>query len=1036
MKPLHAILCAILFSSFVPQVYCQTIQGRVTDTGGEPVVGAVLVEKAVPGNGVMTGEQGNFQIDIHSEGAILEVSCIGYISESVPAVQGMTVCLKEDTDVLDEVVVIGYGSQKREYLTGSVAQTSSEEILKAPVTNSQQLLTGRLAGLTNIQTTGTPGADDTQMYIRGLSSFNGNTPICVVDGVKHDIGIIKTLNPNDIETVSVLKDAASTSVYGLDGSNGVIVITTKTGTSSKSKVSYDGSVSFDFNTAMIELMDAQEYIYWNNKAREMDGLPLYWTEENVQKLKDMGLYGETDWLKEIYKPFGLTHQHNISATGGNSSMRYYASLGYMGQEGILRNTDYERYNFRTNLDTKVAGGVSFKSTFSVQWSNRHLPAIPLDAQSEYSPITQALYACPILKTEYEGLPLGITNGTYTYTPVAGLYNGGYQDQRYGLLSGTLTLEYDFGTLWDVLEGLKLSVFGGFTGDLTINHQYVKPFRQAQFNPKTFTVSVVNFIPYTKTTFIKSHSYASDVTLRPGLTYERTFGKHSVSFMGLFEGEKSYVSYLSGTGYGFASDDPIDLNMATESVRGAASGSHTHSAFASFVYRIGYNYDGKYILETSGRFNGSYVFAPASRWGFFPSLAASWVLSKEPFIKDNIHWIDHLKLRLSAGQTGMSDISPYSYMLKFRSTGASDAYGIGLEPVKGYYTTGYPFTDATWSRMYDWNAGLDAMLFGKKLTAGVDVFYQYRDHILEAMTSSAYSPSLGGNHPVYENSGRMDNRGFELTLRHDNWFSNGLTYSLEGMLMFARNRVLSKKISDDHPSYRAVLGEPLGVVYGFKCIGLFQTEEELLDAPTQPQGTIDLGEQRYLDVNGDGKITSQYDYVRLGYSEVPEMTFSLNANVGWKNWSLSALFQGATLVTTKLCGVYNNSVTDNTVYTRTFYGLDATNGNIYVAENSWTPEHTDARYPRIHQGWNGNTMWISDMWLVDGSYLRLKNLQLTYTLPDSVARKISMSRVDAYLAGTNIFTLSYYKWMDPENPGVNDGFYPQQRTYSVGLNLTF
>ena len=1033
MQVLVLLLLSILPAHAQQQI---TAEGTVLEQGsGALVAGAFVLERGVSGNGTITDGEGRFSLKVRSEESLLEISYFGFKTETVPAGTRLRIYLREDADVLEEVVVIGYGSRKREYLTGSVAQTSSKEILKAPVTNSQQLLTGRLAGLTNIQTTGTPGADGTRMFIRGQSSWGGNEPICVVDGVKHDIGIIQTLNPNDIETVSILKDGASTAVYGLDGSNGVIVITTKTGTRSKNTVSYDGSVSFDFNTAMIELMDAEEYIYWNNKAREMDGLPLYWTDENIQKLKDMGLYAETDWLDIIYKPFGLTHQHNVSATGGNEDTKYYASVGYMGQEGILRNTNYERYNFRTNLSTKVANGLDFKTTFYVQWSNRHLPAIPLDAQSEYSPISQAFYACPLLTTKYNGLPLGHTNGTYTYTPLAGLYNGGYREQRYGVLNGTVTLDYDFGVHLDALKGLHASIFGGFNGDLTVHHQYIQPFKQAQFNPKTFSVEIINFIPYTKTTFIKNHSYSADMTVRPQLSYDRSFGEHQLSLMGLFEAEKVYVSYLQGNGYGFAASDPIDLDMGTESVKGAATGSHSHRGFASFVYRANYNYGGKYIFEASGRYNGSYVFAPESRWGFFPSFAASWVASKEDFLQ-GISWLDHLKLRLSAGQTGMSDIAAYSYMTKFNNTGSLDAYGIGLSPVKGYYTTGYPFVEATWSRMYDYNIGLDAIVLGKKLTIGFDWFYQYRDRILEAMTSSAYSPSLGGNHPVYENSGRMDNRGFELTVRHDNWFANGITYSLSGMMMFARNRVLSKKISDDHPSYRAVLGEPLGSVYGFKCIGLFQSEEELLDAPTPPQGTIDLGEQRYLDVNGDGKITEQFDYVRLGYSDVPEMTFSLNADLSWKNWSVSALFQGATRVTTKLCGVYNNTVTDNTVYTRTFYGLDATNGNINVAKNSWTPEHTDAMYPRIHQGWNGNTMWISDMWLVDGSYLRLKNLQLTYTLPDRMAKAVKLSRVAAYLAGTNVFTLSHYKWMDPENPGVNDGFYPQQKTFSIGLDITF
>ena len=408
------------------------------------------------------------------------------------------------------------------------------------------------------------------------------------------------------------------------------------------------------------------------------------------------------------------------------------------------------------------------------------------------------------------------------------------------------------------------------------------------------------------------------------------------------------------------------------------------------------------------------------------------MSEEKFFRDNVSWIDYFKLRASAGRLGSDDTSPYLYIQTYATT--QNAYVTGGSSQQAFYSNGYVYDNLTWSRTNTFNVGLEMRAFKNRLSLEFDWFYKYTDRILENEgSSSTYAPSLGGNYPIWVNSGKMDNRGFDLTLGWTDSFANGWSYGLTGMLSWSRNRVLSRKIADDHPSYRAVFGQPLDQLYGFEATGLFQTQEQIDNYTTAPTGTLNLGDIMYRDVNGDGIISSQYDYVRIGYAPTPEMVFSLNMEVGWKNIMLSALWQGAAMCNYSLTGVYGNGNCDNTMYSRPFYS----NGNApyYLVENSWTPENTDARYPRLSAGANGNNAWSSSWWVVDGSYLRLKNLQLSYTLPARVLKN-RMQRIMIYVAGTNLLTFTEFKYLDPENPGLNNGYYPQQSTYSIGLNLTF
>lgn len=720
-------------------------------------------------------------------------------------------------------------------------------------------------------------------------------------------------------------------------------------------------------------------------------------------------------------------------SGGTDKVKYYSSVGLMNQDGILRNTDFKRYNMRGNVDAKITRNLTFAINMSVAHTERNWPGLSISPQSEFSPVTQAFYALPLLKETYEGKPLGYTNGSYTYTPLAALEDAGYQNQRTWTFDSTARLEYDFGSI-KALQGLKASIFMGYNVGSTLDYNYLRKYSLYKFDPKSFTVTetIAQGIP--ESNFNKSNSLGWSMTIRPQINYEREFGKHSVSALFFFERRKSYDDTMTGYKTGYYADFPIDLSMGLVNQSPYTTGSHSYTGSAGFAGRISYAYDKKYLLEVTMRADGSYKFAPKNRWGYFPSVAVGWVMSEEAFFKRALPKIEYFKLRASYGVLGSDDTSPYLYMQSFFSTAPGFTCVIGGQPQSAYYTGGYIHDNLTWSRTHTYNFGMELRAFQGKLGIEFDWFYKLTSRILESDSGGTYAPSLGGNNPAWLNSGRVDNRGFELTLRHANSFRNGWSYALTGNLSWARNRVLSRRIADNHPSYRAILGEPLGSIYGFQALGLFQTQEQVDNYPTAPSGWAGLGEIMYKDIDGDGKIDRDHDYVKIGRSTTPEMSFSLNMDVAWKNISLSVLWQGVALCDYQLSGLYGNGHTDNTMYTRPFYGDG--NAAYYLVENSWRPDHTNAEYPRLHAITNSNNANASTWWIRNGAYLRLKDVRLSYALPKKLLSKIGIERTSIYVAGTNLLTFSAFKYIDPENPGINNGYYPQQRTYSIGLNLTF
>ena len=831
-----ATFCFVLALSPMASGQSLDVSGRVLGSDG-PEVGVVISVVGGAANSI-TDQDGYYSIQVPNANSVLLYSLLGYKEQRV-SVQGrpvVNVRLEEEHTSLDEVVVIGYGTQRKEFVVGSVSQVSSKDLLKAPVTNVQNMLAGRLSGMTTIQQTGTPGDDSARLLVRGFSTFNDSSPLMLVDGVEMPMS---QLNPNDIASVTVLKDAATAAVYGVKAANGVILVTTKSGSRGRSSISYDGSVTFDLNTAMPKMLNAQDYIYWHNLARTLDGQTPYWTDGHLANMKAKGILGDTDWLSEIYKKFGLTQNHNISATGGNERVRYYASIGYNGQDGILRNTDFSRYNFRANVEANLAQNLDFMINVSGSHSDRHWPGLGISAQSEFSPITRAFYALPLLTKEYEGLPLGYYNGVYTYSPIASL-NTGYQHQRRWNAEIRSQLSYKFDAI-KPLKGLKALVFFAYNFGYTLDHNFLETYKNYSYNPLNESISLLTSDGIPESNFNKSHSSGFQMTIRPQLSYEREFaGKHNVTGLFLFERYYSHSDTMTGYKKGYFSDNPVDISMGMENQSPFVSGSHGNRGMASFVGKLGYAYAKRYMVEATLRADGSYKFAPQNRWGYFPSVALGWMLSEESFLKGKADWLDWLKLRASFGILGSDDTDPYLYLQTYKV--ASYPIVIGGQPQSAYYTSGYVYDNLTWSRTNTWNVGFETRMFRNRFSFEFDWFYKLTTRILESeQGGSTYAPSLGGNNPIWVNSGSVDNRGFDMTIKWGDRFSSGWSYSLTGILSWSRNRVLQKKISDNHPSYRAVLGQPIGSIYGFNALGLFQTQEQVDNYPTAPSGTAGLGE---------------------------------------------------------------------------------------------------------------------------------------------------------------------------------------------------
>ena len=995
------------------------IAGKVIDEQGEGVIGANVMEKGTT-NGTITDLDGKFYLEVSGK-SILQVSYIGFNTQEIQ-VNGQklfTIRMTEDSQSLDEVVVVGYGTQKKLNLTGAVATLKNEELVKTPVASTTNALVGRLPGLIAKQKSGQPGFDAADINIRSFGSA-----LVIVDGVEQSFN---NIDANEIESVSILKDA-SAAIYGARAGNGVILVTTKRGQSGKPNISFNGTLTSQSYTNFPEPVDAGQYATLFREAQINSGVP-----ENQTKFseEDIAKYfagndpqnPSTNWYDEIMKKSALQQQYNLTIRGGTDVVKYYTFLGYLSQDGMFKgdNTGYRRFNVRSNLDVNLTSDLTFSLDLSaikddVRQSNR--PASEEWFWMDFfdsTPTSHASFPDPTKVPHIGPGPFNAIINTHEDL-------GGYDKTYKNTLNGAFSVNY------------KVRPVPGLSAKLKLNYQQVSYDRKNwtkqndiwdyDYATDTYTLYGKSMPTSLKQEFHKNQT----ITGQFSLNYDRVFNKdHSINGLALVE----IIDYNNGNFSAYRENyvtSAIDQLFAGGTINQQANGSASVSGRASFVARANYAYRGKYLLEATARYDGSPNFPKNKRWGFFPSISAGWRMSEETFIKNNLTWIDNLKLRAGVSQTGFDSVGAFQYLTGYKFEGYNV---LGGKEVPGLTTTGIANTNISWETMTLYNVGLDLSVLNSKLYSEIDVFYRKRDDMLGTRVVSL--PNTFGATLPSENINSQSTRGFEVLIGHRGNFGD-FSYDISGNVSWSR----SKWIHYDEPDYtdpddirlKKKSGQWIDVYNAYKSDGLFTSQEEIdnLGYDMDGMGNTSLrpGDIKIVDINNDGEVDWR-DARNIGSGGTPHIIYGINLNMKYKGFDLSVFAQGA-------ADYYVQLQSGN-------INIDGVRTPFKVIWNErWTPENNDrdAIIPRQKIGQTTNN-WNSDYWYKNASYLRLKNVTLGYTFNKSLVQKLRMENLRLFVVGTNLFAINPLRkyGLDPETPDATRGWsYPVTKSVSLGLNVSF
>ena len=1052
MKAVLLSFFALLLCSVSGYAQNITVTGKVSDAMGTLPGVSVAIKGTT--NGTVTDVDGKYSLNV-AKNATLVFSFVGMKSQEV-TVNGrkvIDVTMTNDTELLDEVVVVGYGTSKKSSLTSAVSAVKGDELLKAPATNVSQLLGGRLPGISSLQESGEPGLDQASLKIRG-SVYSVSY---IVDGFP--VSNINDLDPNDIESVSVLKDGASAAVYGLAGAGGVIIVTTKRGEAGKTKVTYDASYGVSMNANFPKFMNGPQYAHYYNMAQMMDQLASgaikdrseytpYYTQENIAAMTNGDPTDGWDNVDYIDKVFGTgtNQKHSVTVQGGNEKMRYFTSLGYLGQNGNIDNFTYRRYNLRANIESEFAKHFNFKLGVSGVVGRRSTPAFNSgggdDGYEEVGFLSiarQTIQMHPYLPERYNDMYTAAIqkNTSLPNSPLAAIYESGYKKTR--SFEGNVNLELTYNVPW--VKGLALKANGSYNYSTSHNKNLNTLYSVMGYNNGTWSQYEDPRGTANGTELGEGQTNYEQMVGQASINYANSFGLHNVEVLALVEardnkshGLSAYAKNLpfiqlpelGSDGGGVPTDSPIG---------GWSAASRT----AGYVFRLKYDYDSKYMAEFTGRYDGSYKFyGMGKRWGFFPSASLGWRISKENFM-ESLEFVNDLKVRASVGLLGNDAVSEYAFLGTYSpwSTGVIYPSGSAVK-APGIYTSGIPNPALTWEKTLSWNAGFDATLWNGLLGIELDAFYNYTYDVLTGMGGNKPS-SMGGYYTTYGNNNALDSKGIDILLTHRNKFhvaGSPLQYTVSGNLTYSKTRWLKYLDEPNTVEWQKVVGTAYGTIYGWKADGLFRTEEEIDNSAWYGSRPC-VGDIKYVDMNGDGKIDSQ-DRGAFGRSNRPQLTFGLNLGASWKGFDFNAQFTGGALFDVSMTGTYYNGYDDNTIWTQTF--KEAANSPLFLVENAYSIDNPNGSFPRITlgaPGHGGDNGLSSSFWWRDGKYVRLKSAQIGYTFPKAWMSKLNIENLRIFVEGSNLFTIDGLpEGIDPESPGVNNGYYPQQRTVMGGLTLTF
>lgn len=1010
------------------QVWSQTgrtISGTVVDDQGIPLPGVSVMIKGTA-SGAATNFDGEYSLNVTDpEDAILVFSFLGYENQEVAVNSRSTVdiTMVPGAEGLEEVLVVGYGTQNREELIGSVAQISSEDIEDRPIAQLRTALAGQMAGVTVTDNTSRPGRPSGSISIRGVGSFGASPEaLILVDGIPVDN--FNDVNPSDVKSISVLKDASSAAIYGARAANGVILITTKSGKVGAPRVTYEGYVGIETPTAFPDYVNSWEYQEAYFQAENNSSELTADQQEIVDKYRAQNdpEYPNTDFLGAVLSQDGIQNSHRIGINGGSEFNTYNLSLGYLHQDGLVVDNDFARYNVRLNMDTQLTEKLNLTTRLSAIHSELNEPLSPAGVRGFNGYMMQIIQQAARMPGTFVGQ---YENGDFgqglagSGTPISNLASDSFNTENSINLNGNLRLDYR------IIPDLELSVITSYTRD----YRRAKRFRSTQRINDNILLG-----PNELDEYFNQNSY---YTIQGLADYNKQFGKHELGLLLGYSFEDYDRENLFASRDNFPGNDLTVLDVGSpDNQRSSGTGSETtlESQFA----RLKYNYAKKYLVEGVVRRDGSSRFPTNNKYAIFPSVAVGWRIGEEAFIKDNIEWIDELKLKASYGILGNQNISDYPYQNTLNAS-SSYAYSFGGNIAQGVAISTIKDDNLKWESTRTKDIGVEVGLFKNRLNFSATYYDRYTYDILYSPASSV-SAVLGFGISE-QNTGELENTGWEFTLNHNNKVGE-FSYNIGGNFSIVNNEVLSLGVGNiDQPNglvgngSTLFVGYPMQLYYGYEADGLFidQADVDSYADQTSINPDVQPGDIRYKDLSGpegvpDGQVDATYDRTYLG-SRIPKYSYGINLGAKFKGFDFSMLMQGFAGVKGRLSGYAGWA----------FYN---TTGNIqrWQYEGHWTPENPDrnAVYPRLEQvPGNGtpNTL-LSSYWLLNGSFLRIKNAQIGYNLPESFIGKTGMDKLRIYFSGENLHTFSNYrKGWDPEI-STDGEFYPIYTTYTLGLNLTF
>ena len=1020
MSPIKQLTLAIACVLSLSLAYAQNqkVSGVVSATTRESVIGAgVLIDGTT--TGVTTDVDGRYTIDV-PKNAVLVFSSIGYktLKVKVDGRSKVDVTLENDNQLLEEAVAVGYGNQSKLTLTGSVTQTTGTELVKNSSVNLSQGLAGRLSGVIVNNRSGEPGADDATMFIRGRSTLGNNSPLIIIDGVPGRGDEFSRLTGEEIESINVLKDASG-AIYGARSANGVILVTTKRGKLGEApKVTFTYDLGLQQPTRMVKMADAVLYTTGYNAELAITGAAPIYNETQINHYinqDDPILYPNTDWMDAIVKPLSAQHKYGVSINGGGERVAYFVQFNGQYQDGIYHKsaTNYNQYNIRSNIDINVTK--SFKLGFDINARQQHknYSAFPSDS---YGIFYVAQRAKP---TGAPYFPDGrIKGGANAAVYVQDLT--GYDRTTINTINTTFTADWD---LSFITKGL--SVQGKMAYDVVnrFNKNWKKNWNYWSYDEITETYEEKTNSHFASPNLYESQTNYSTVTLNANINYDRDFNGHHVTALAGFE--QSSYRYDNFN----ASITQFDSDILDEFFAGSADknyynigGSAKETARRSFFGRLGYDYKSKYMIQGIIRFDGSENFPKANRWGIFPGVSAGWRLSEEPWIKDNAPALTNLKIRASYGEQGNDQIAAFQYMTTYGYS-SSSIYRMEIDgnKVNAIIPGAIPNENVTWEVARTYNIGIDGNIHNGLFGWELEAFHTRRSNILCTRNASIpYYTGLVGSLPD-ENIGIVSNKGIELQLSHQNRVANGdLIYQVTGNFMYVKNTI---EFMDETPwgegrEYMNQTGHPMGSTLIYQVKGINKTQADLENNPQMKGAT--LGDFIFEDLDGDGQITT-FDRKRCDLTAVPQIVFGLNFTAQYKGFDFSMLLQGQGRA-------------------RYYYAplMDPQSGNVeyYAAKNAWTLDNPDSNYPRLGSTVSNGGVNRSSFYYRNAAFLRLKNLEIGYTIPQKAFGKVPVKGLRVYLAGYNLLTLSGLKEIDPETSDEGFQNYPQMRIFNAGVKLTF